>query len=702
MSPKDALPSQVARLIPLVLALTFLLASCDGGATEPPVPVATVAISGTPVESVLLVGGTVQLAAVARDAGGNVLARPATWSSSDQSIASVSSTGLVTAVTSGVVVISAATGGETGAVGIAVRVAVPVPPAGASAAVTTSLLGGSLSVTVAPGAAPVAALTVGRALILTNDSRILSATAFAIGPAGLSFTTPVNAEVAINLTTIAMAKRAGVRLFHVTTDGDLEGVAGSSMDLARGVVVAPLTSTGTYVALVPGEPAQLVDAEGNSRLVEVGTAVPGIAVIARDAAGNPVPGASIEFSVEGGSGSIVGESVALTDNSGRADLPGDWIAGPAKGTYVLRARVVGTLLNVQFSAVAFAPAVAVRIESAPTAAVSGVALNGAIPVQLVDADGERAEVNGQVTLSLIGGSGTLVGTTQELAVLGNAIFQGQRIEGAGTFRFVASSPGLAPDTTDAITVTQQVAWLALLTQPAGAASGLPFTTQPVIELRDHAGLRVMGGSATVTASAHGGGALFGTRTVTAVDGVATFLDLAVEGAGTLQLNFVADGPVSVLSGELVVAPAPAGVRLLVGVAPVADMNSGQSFGVPITVDLSNRGGADVAAIDVTVSWDPTRFEYVDRSVGPWLDDGGSAATITADESQVAAGFLRFTGSTSGATTASFRVGQPILRTLAAVATVETTIDAVVNAASNAASAAVPVTVLPMTVTVRAP
>ncbi len=699
MSPKNALLRQVARLIPLVLALTF--ASCDSGPAEPSVPVASVDVIGWPPEQMLLVGGTAQLTAVARDAAGSALDRRATWTSADPAIARVSSTGLVTAVSSGVVLITAGAGGEIGGVALAVRVILPVPSAAAPGPVTTSLFGNSLSLTLAPGATT-STLNVGRELVVTEDTRILTATAFTIGPLDVTFTAPVTAEVAVNLATIAPAKRAGLRLFSISRSGDIDGLAGSSVDLVRAVVVAPLVRTGTYVVIVPGDPTLMVAAEGSSRRVEVGTAVPGIGVIARDAAGRPVPGASVEFTVEGGGGSIIGGAIAVTDIAGRADLPGQWIAGPTKGNHLLRARLLGTALNVPFSAVAFAPAVAVRIESAPTSGVSGVALTGAIPVQLVDVDGARAEENRPVTLSLIGGSGTLGGTTQELAVLGGAIFQGQRINGPGTYRLVASSPGLVPDTTDAIVITQQVASLAVLTQPAGAASGLPFTTQPVVELRDHAGLRVLGGTAVVTAYPQGPGTLFGTRVVTAVDGIATFTNLAVEGAGTLQLNFVTNGPVNILSGDLVVAPAPPGVRLLIGVAPVADMNPGQGFGVPITADLSNRGGADVAALDVTVSWDPARFGYFDRSVGPWRDAGGRDAVITVDESQVAAGIIRFTGTTPGATTATFRLGQLILETLTTATTVETTITAVVNAAANAAAAPVAVTVLPMTVTVRAP
>jgi hypothetical protein len=680
----------------------LVLISCDGGPTAPAVAVARVDVAGAPAENVLLVGGTVQLTAAARDAGGRVLERRVDWASSDPAIAQVSPAGLVTAVASGVVVITAESGGQTGAVGLAVRVAVPVPPAGAPSPVTTQLLGGSLSLTLPPGAATVSTLTVGRALVLTDDPRILTATAFAIGPTGLTFAAPVTAEVSLNLAAIPAAKRAGVRLFRVTPDGDIEGIAASAVDQGRGVLVAPLTRAGTYVAIVPGDPAQLLLPDGASRRVEVGTAVPGITVVAIDAVGNPVPGASIEFSVEGALGSIVGDTIALTDIAGRAELPGEWIAGPAKGNYALRARVLGTPLSAQFTATAFAPAVAVQISSAPASGRSGVLFTEPIIVELVDAEGDRAEETQPVTLSLLGAGGTLVGTTQETAVNGGAIFQGQRIDGPGSFRLIVNSAGLLPDTTDAIEITQAVARVEILTQPAGALSGVPFTTQPAVELRDDAGIRVIGGDAVVTVFAQGPGILFGTRSVTAVDGVATFTDLAVEGVGALALNFTSGGAVNVLSNEIVVGPAPPGIRLLVGATPIRDAIPNQLFAASLSFDLANRAGADLAALDVTMTWDPARFEFFDWTTGPWADSTNTQAVIAVDASEVAAGVIRFTGNTPNATVNGFMLGQVLLRTLATEVTVESVVNATVHTATSGAGAPVTVRVLPMTVTVYAP
>ncbi|HEV2150504.1 MAG TPA: carboxypeptidase regulatory-like domain-containing protein [Longimicrobiaceae bacterium] len=69
----------------------------------------------TPAAATIAAGGSVQLAAVARDAAGNAIEdSPITWSSSAGSIATVSSTGNVTGIASGTATITASSGGKSG------------------------------------------------------------------------------------------------------------------------------------------------------------------------------------------------------------------------------------------------------------------------------------------------------------------------------------------------------------------------------------------------------------------------------------------------------------------------------------------------------------------------------------------------------------------------------------------------------------
>ena len=94
-----------------------------------PVPVASVSVS--PATSSLLVGATVQLSAVTRDANNNVLTgRVVAWSSANAGIALVNSNGLVSAVSAGTTQITASSEGKSGSGTITVTVPAPPPPGG--------------------------------------------------------------------------------------------------------------------------------------------------------------------------------------------------------------------------------------------------------------------------------------------------------------------------------------------------------------------------------------------------------------------------------------------------------------------------------------------------------------------------------------------------------------------------------------------
>ena len=130
-----ALSRQRVSLATLAACLT-VLAACGGG-TEPPPPVASVVVS--PPSSSVIVGQTVQLTASTRDAqGGNLTNRTVTWTSTNTAVATVSATGLVTAVTiGGPVTIVASSEGQDGSATVTV---IPPPVATVSVSPTSPSL----------------------------------------------------------------------------------------------------------------------------------------------------------------------------------------------------------------------------------------------------------------------------------------------------------------------------------------------------------------------------------------------------------------------------------------------------------------------------------------------------------------------------------------------------------------------------------
>jgi len=148
------------------------------------------------------------------------------------------------------------------------------------------------------------------------------------------------------------------------------------------------------------------------------------------------------------------------------------------------------------------------------------------------------------------------------------------------------------------------------TQPGGGATGQNLSPQPTVKLEDAFGnvITTAGGDAvTVSLTTPGGATLGGTRTVTLVNGVATFTNLSVDTAGTYTLT--ASGTIS--NTEL----RDSWGLLIPGIL----MSTGQSNSFTITaqyiVTFDSQGGSSVPSQTipanglVTEPTDPTRAGY---------------------------------------------------------------------------------------------
>ncbi|MDP2955615.1 MAG: Ig-like domain-containing protein [Longimicrobiales bacterium] len=105
------------RLRPLALAATLFLAACPGddGPTEPPAPVVASVTVAPGSATLAAAGATVQFLATAKDgAGGLVTNQPVTWASSNTAVATVSTSGLATAVAPGTAAVTATVSGVAG------------------------------------------------------------------------------------------------------------------------------------------------------------------------------------------------------------------------------------------------------------------------------------------------------------------------------------------------------------------------------------------------------------------------------------------------------------------------------------------------------------------------------------------------------------------------------------------------------------
>ena len=193
-----------------------------------PVPVASVSL--TPTAGTLLVGQSLQLAASPRDSiGGTLSGRDVTWSSSEASRATVSGTGLVTALSVGPVTISASSEGRTGTATLSV---LPVPVA---------------SVIVS---APSALVQIGQTLQLSAVTR--DSAGGALNGRTIAWTSSDPTRASVSGSGVLTALTAGAATITASSEG-----RSGSVTVTITASQAPILASVSPATLTPGQTATL-------------------------------------------------------------------------------------------------------------------------------------------------------------------------------------------------------------------------------------------------------------------------------------------------------------------------------------------------------------------------------------------------------------------------------------------------------------
>src|SRR6185295_2940954 len=213
------------------------------------VPVASVTVS--PASPTVTAGQTVQLTATPKDANGNPLTgRTITWSSSNTSVATVSSSGLVSGVVAGSATITATSEGQSG-----------------TAAITVTNVSVA-SVTVSPATASVVA---GQTVQLTATPKDANGTA--LTGRVVTWSSSNTAVASVNASGLVTGGAAGSATITATS----EGKTGTAAITVTIVPVASVTVTPASAGVPAGQTVQL-------------TATP------KDANGTPLTGRTITWS----------------------------------------------------------------------------------------------------------------------------------------------------------------------------------------------------------------------------------------------------------------------------------------------------------------------------------------------------------------------------------------------------------------------
>lgn len=297
--------------------------------------------------------------------------------------------------------------------------------------------------------------------------------------------------------------------------------------------------------------------------VTAGTPItPAITVDVEDINGNLVTtdDSTVTISVASGPGSATG-TLTVSAVNGVATF-NDVVLDTA-GTYTLEATdgslTAATSSSFTINPPTSAPAAQLAFLQEPTNSTAGSTISPSVTVEVEDASGNVVTTDdSDVTLSLLGGSGTLSGTITVAAVNGVATFSNLSVSSAGTYTLEATDASLASASSTAFTVTKPGASQLVIAQsPATAWSLAPISSPIQVYIEDAHGNLFTVGSDLVTldiTSDTPGAVPPSPVTVTAVNGIATFSGITFADAGTFTLH-ATDG--SIVSGSVnvqVIAP----------------------------------------------------------------------------------------------------------------------------------------------------
>ena len=342
----------------------------------------------------------------------------------------------------------------------------------------------------------------------------------------------------------------------------ITGLVGSyTLSVSNGGLAHAATSAFT---LAPGAGARLAfstqpDGATNGAVL---TTQPAVTVL--DASGNVASSsvASITLTASGGTFTCTTDPSAAI--SGVATFAGCALTGII-GVYTLSAKATG-LTSATSSSLVLSPGVATRlvVTAQPGGATNSTAFTSQPTVTVQDSSGNTVTMStAMITLVVSSGNGTLACAANPLhAVSGIATFTDCSITGAtGSYTLTASSSPLSSVTTVSFVLSPGAPTkFAVTTQPAGAFTGIAFTTQPKFTVQDASGNTVPTATGPVTlaiVSGTGTLSLCTANPVIPVSGVVTFAGCAVTGpAGVLTLSASATGLTTATTASFTLAVPP--------------------------------------------------------------------------------------------------------------------------------------------------
>jgi len=308
-----------------------------------------------------------------------------------------------------------------------------------------------------------------------------------------------------------------------------------------------------------------------------------------------------------GTGVLVGTTSAAVDTStGIATFSDLGISGRAGTQYTITYSSGSLTVATQNITVTVGAAVGLDVSMQPVGGASG-ALFATQPIVRVVDSGSNTVTTASVSVSVGTSTGTLGGTRPRVTASGVATFTDLTFSGLASQSHALSftSTGLLSVVSSSFNVTVGTATqVVLTTQSVGTESGVAFTTQPVLEIRDSGGNKVATSSASVSASVGVGASLDGTKIVSASSGVAAYSNLGISGTAGTSYTITYSSPGLSPAVQAVTPTVGPATKLLIDTQPVG-AGAGAALATQPVVHVVDSGSNIIMGSNATIVATPS-------------------------------------------------------------------------------------------------
>jgi uncharacterized protein YjdB len=501
------------------------------------IPVASILV--TPGNKSLLVEESFQLTAQARDAGGNVLTgRPIAWSSNNEGVATVSASGLVTALSPGGAIITATSEGRSSPASITVT-AIPVASIDLQPNTQSLVVGQAAQLQAQPLDDQGNPLVGRMVLFFTNNASVATVTSSGVvtGQAQGTATITATSEGKSATTAVTVNPRTPNAVIItpaqlLVQEGDTAALSVQVLDnlgqpLPNSAVtfstsdaaVATVSSSGVVTGVLPGKATVSATSGGKTGTAEVTvTATPVATVVVTPAQPSILQGRSVALTAQALNANgqpLTGRTVSWSSSTPTiADVTvSGFVTGVSVGSTVIFASIDGVL---GWANVTVVPTPVAAVTVSP--ATSSVAIGQTVQLTAVTTDASGSTLTGRVvtwssnlsSVATVTSTGVVTGVSGGTATI-TATSEGQ----AGTATVTVGAAGVRTITVTPTSATVSpfggtVALTAVVRDPSGAIINASVTWST-----SNALVATVSSNGTVT------GHLPGTATITAKSGSAT-------------------------------------------------------------------------------------------------------------------------------------------------------------------------------------